>query len=72
MEIKAAPVPSELRFAQQVQSAGFPKHAEGVPWIYVILLCAGSIVFTIAVFHIQHKKRNKSGPFNGFRSKIEE
>jgi hypothetical protein len=71
MEIKAAPVPSDLRFASQIQSAESPTVEVGVPWLYVALLCGGCILVTIAAFHIHEKRKQRGGLFNDFRPKIE-
>jgi hypothetical protein len=71
MEIKADPVPSDLRFPLQTQSTELHRYETGVPWIYVGLLCGGCILITIAAFHIKEKRKEKDNPFIGFRSKIE-
>lgn len=70
MEIKAAPVPSELRFASQTQCAELPMREAGVPWGYVVLLCGGCILVTVAAFHIYKKKKQKKNRFVAFQSKI--
>lgn len=71
MEIKEARVPNELRFAQQTHSIELPKDNSGVPWMYVVLLCGGCILLTMAVVHLKDKKRNRGNSFCAFRSKIE-
>lgn len=71
MEIKAAPVPSELRFAVQVPAAAVPTNDHGVPWGYVAILCGGSILITIAIFHLLERRKRRGTSFVNFRSKIE-
>jgi hypothetical protein len=71
MEIKVAPVPNEIRFALQPHTAEPTQPGTGMPWVYVILLCGGCILITIAVFHIQEKRKQKDDPFLCFHSKIE-
>lgn len=71
MEIKAAPVPSELRFAVQAPAAAVTTNDHGVPWGYVALLCGGSILITIVIFHLRERRRQKRNSFMGFNSRIE-
>ena len=71
MEIKAAPVPSDLRFASQTQSAELPTVEVGVPCEYVVLLCGGCIFITVIAFHIHEKRKQRGTSFNSFRSKID-
>jgi hypothetical protein len=70
MEIKAAPVPSELRFALQTQPTTVPTYENGVPWVYVAIICGGSILITIAIFHIQERRKRRGNSFLNFRSQI--
>jgi hypothetical protein len=70
MEIKVAPVPSELRFTAPNPSSEVAIDKPGVPWQYVVLLCGGCILITVVVFQMQEKSKQKNNEFVAFQSKI--
>lgn len=57
MEIKVVPVTTSMRFPVHSALPGVSKPHNGVPWVFVALLCGGCILVTVLIY--ETRKQNQ-------------